>query len=139
MWRPPVLNLTCSLAVGFVTAFRIGARPACASCDSNKIEIQSAFDYPSPVPGPLKFENRSREASPEPNVLGFRLAPQSTAQPFLKWAGGKSQLLKQFETLLPNLVHSYVEPFIGGGAVFFHLKARFPKMRPVLRDNNDEL
>ena len=31
------------------------------------------------------------------------------------------------------------EPFVGGGAVFFHLKHRFPQMRAFLRDNNDEL
>jgi DNA adenine methylase len=61
------------------------------------------------------------------------------AQPFLKWAGGKSQLLEQFEPLFPISIRSYSEPFLGGGAVFFHLKARFPKMRAALRDNNAEL
>lgn len=61
------------------------------------------------------------------------------AQPFLKWAGGKAQLLAQFEPFFPRSVRSYMEPFVGGGAVFFHLKARFPKMRVVLRDNNAEL
>ena len=61
------------------------------------------------------------------------------AQPFLKWAGGKSQLLEQFEPFFPQSISSYCEPFLGGGAVFFHLKARFPKMRVVLCDNNSEL
>ncbi len=61
------------------------------------------------------------------------------AQPFLKWAGGKAQLLVQFEQFFPAAVTSYIEPFLGGGAVFFHLKARFPEMRAVLRDNNEEL
>ncbi|HZR16992.1 MAG TPA: DNA adenine methylase [Verrucomicrobiae bacterium] len=61
------------------------------------------------------------------------------AQPFLKWAGGKAQLLEQFEPFFPASIRSYCEPFLGGGAVFFHLKARFPKMRTVLRDNNKEL
>jgi DNA adenine methylase len=61
------------------------------------------------------------------------------AQPFLKWAGGKAQLLKQFEPFFPDSIRSYCEPFLGGGAVFFHLKARFPKMRATLRDNNREL
>jgi DNA adenine methylase len=75
-----------------------------------------------------------------------RIAPASIAraakpeaQPFLKWAGGKSQLLEQFEPFFPDSVRSYREPFLGGGAVFFHLKARFPKMRATLRDNNREL
>src|SRR5579883_1400148 len=61
------------------------------------------------------------------------------AQPFLKWAGGKSQLLEQFEPFFPESIRGYCEPFLGGGAVFFHLKARFPKMRAQLRDNNAEL
>jgi DNA adenine methylase len=65
--------------------------------------------------------------------------PGAEAQPFLKWAGGKSQLLAQFEPFFPSTISSYCEPFVGGGAVFFHLKARFPKLRAFLRDNNAEL
>jgi DNA adenine methylase len=61
------------------------------------------------------------------------------AQPFLKWAGGKSQLLSQFDAYFPESIVSYCEPFVGGGAVFFHLKARFPGMRASLYDNNAEL
>jgi DNA adenine methylase len=61
------------------------------------------------------------------------------AQPFLKWAGGKAQLLSQFEPFFPTSIAQYVEPFLGGGAVFFRLKARFPQMRARLRDNNPEL
>jgi DNA adenine methylase len=57
----------------------------------------------------------------------------------LKWAGGKSQLLSQFAALFPDSIERYAEPFIGGGAVFFHLKARFPHLRAFLRDNNEEL
>ncbi len=65
------------------------------------------------------------------------VAPE--AQAFLKWAGGKAQLLDQFEPYFPKWIASYCEPFLGGGAVFFHLKARFPRMRVALRDNNAEL
>jgi len=61
------------------------------------------------------------------------------AQPFLKWAGGKSQLLDQFESFFPASITSYLEPFLGGGAVYFHLKRRFPSMRASLRDNNAQL
>jgi DNA adenine methylase len=60
-------------------------------------------------------------------------------QPFLKWAGGKSQLLTQFDAYFPDSIASYCEPFVGGGAVFFHLKARFPEMDVCLYDNNEEL
>src|SRR5215213_8991981 len=61
------------------------------------------------------------------------------AQSLLKWAGGKAQLLEQFKSFFPKSVRSYVEPFVGGGAVFFYLKAQFPSMATVLRDNNAEL
>ena len=61
------------------------------------------------------------------------------AQPFLKWVGGKAQLLQQFAPLFPQQIDRYFEPFIGGGAVFFHLKHRFPAMRARLYDINDEL
>jgi DNA adenine methylase len=43
------------------------------------------------------------------------------AKPFLKWVGGKGQLLEQFESLLPKKYNTYFEPFIGGGAVFFSI------------------
>jgi DNA adenine methylase len=57
----------------------------------------------------------------------------------LKWAGGKAQLLEQFEPFFPVSIGSYSEPFLGGGAVFFHLKARFAHLRAALYDNNPEL
>jgi DNA adenine methylase len=72
------------------------------------------------------------------------LAPVETtslreAQPFLKWVGGKAQLLAQFDKFFPTEISRYIEPFVGGGAVFFHLKHRFPKMKALLRDINGEL
>ena len=66
------------------------------------------------------------------------------ARPFLKWAGGKTQLLKQFSQRLPpemkngEITH-YVEPFVGGGAVFFYLGQRFSFDRSSIFDANEEL
>lgn len=45
-------------------------------------------------------------------------------KPFLKWVGGKGQLLEQFELLFPEKYNSYFEPFVGGGAVFFALNPK---------------
>jgi DNA adenine methylase len=66
-------------------------------------------------------------------------------RPFLKWAGGKSQLLPEFARCLPGqalkkgAITRYVEPFIGGGAVFFSLVPRFPFTESVICDINEEL
>ncbi len=50
--------------------------------------------------------------------------PVVPATPFLKWAGGKGSLLPQYEPFLPDrqAIGRYVEPFVGGGAVFFRLQ-----------------
>ncbi|HMO78152.1 MAG TPA: DNA adenine methylase [Candidatus Paceibacterota bacterium] len=45
-------------------------------------------------------------------------------KPFLKWVGGKGQLLNQFENLYPENYNRYFEPFVGGGAVYFSLAPR---------------
>lgn len=57
------------------------------------------------------------------------------AEPFVKWAGGKSQLLDQYSAFFPQKYNRYFEPFLGGGAIFFHLK---PK-RAMLSDLNQDL
>jgi DNA adenine methylase len=88
----------------------------------------------APLARKVPSRARSRAQPVKTNSVAGR-----EAQPFLKWAGGKSQLLDQFEPFFPALIQSYCEPFVGGGAVFFHLKARFPKFRAALRDNNEEL
>lgn len=60
-------------------------------------------------------------------------------RPFLKWAGGKRQLLPRILALVPPRVRTYVEPFIGGGALFFALAAARRFERAVLGDVNGEL
>lgn len=62
-----------------------------------------------------------------------------TAAPFLKWAGGKRQLLGHIEALLPERIDTYFEPFLGGAAVFFRLAAAGRFRRAVLADANPEL
>ena len=55
--------------------------------------------------------------------------------PVLKWVGGKRQLLETFQPLFPKKFTSYCEPFLGGGAVFFHLQ---PK-KALINDINADL
>lgn len=71
------------------------------------------------------------------------------AQPFVKWVGGKRALLTQLEALFPRSFERYFEPFVGGGAVFFHLQPETATLADynadlinayrVVRDNVEEL
>ena len=56
-------------------------------------------------------------------------------KPFVKWAGGKSQLVKELIPLLPSKFEAYHEPFLGGGALFFNI---LPSIAH-LSDSNAEL
>ena len=68
-----------------------------------------------------------------------------TAKPFLKWAGGKKQLLMEFNKRLPThilesrTIERYVEPFVGGGAMFFYLMQHYNIRESFLLDINREL
>ncbi|SHH74508.1 DNA adenine methylase [Clostridium grantii] len=66
------------------------------------------------------------------------------AKPFLKWAGGKTQLLEQLQENYPDKlkngeVKKYIEPFIGGGAVFFSLVSQYNFEQVILNDINEEV
>lgn len=67
------------------------------------------------------------------------------AKPFLKWAGGKTQLLAAIDGSLPNSFHeqkevTYIEPFVGGGAVLFYLLQKYSNIsRAIINDINPHL
>lgn len=65
----------------------------------------------------------------------FRVLPR----PFLKWAGGKSRLIEQYQPYFPQTFTTYYEPFLGGGAVFFYLAQQHPSLQAILTDINPEL
>ncbi len=56
--------------------------------------------------------------------------------PFLKWAGGKRRLLRDYEPHFPACANSYHEPFLGSGAVFLRARARLRPQRVLLSDCN---
>ncbi len=58
---------------------------------------------------------------------------------FLKWAGGKQQLLNQFSKKFPNQINHYVEPFVGGGSVLFYVLKYKNPTRVEAYDGNEEL
>ena len=67
------------------------------------------------------------------------------AKPFIKWVGGKGQLIEQLEALLPadfsgreNV--TYIEPFVGGGAMLFYMLQKYPNIKlAVINDINPDL
>lgn len=62
-----------------------------------------------------------------------------SAAPFLKWIGGKRQLLPQLLPRLPQRIATYYEPFVGGGALFFALANAGRFQRAVIADANADL
>lgn len=67
------------------------------------------------------------------------------AKPFLKWAGGKTQLLPTIDSFLPESFSrereiTYIEPFVGGGAMLFFMLQKYPNIkRAVINDINSHL
>ncbi len=60
-------------------------------------------------------------------------------KPFVKWAGGKRQLLPILSQYIPKKFDSYFEPFLGGGAVFFHLISENQRLECSVSDLNSTL
>ena len=67
------------------------------------------------------------------------------AKPFIKWVGGKGQLIEQLDSLLPSDFDkwedvTYIEPFVGGGAMLFYMLQRYPNIKhAVINDLNKDL
>jgi DNA adenine methylase len=80
----------------------------------------------SPARAPLSTERRA---------LRRPIAPPAGAQPIVKWVGGKGKLIGDLAARAPASYRRYFEPFVGGGALFFHLAPR----SAVLSDVNADL
>ncbi|HWB24680.1 MAG TPA: DNA adenine methylase [Chitinophagaceae bacterium] len=69
---------------------------------------------------------------------------KKVAKPFLKWAGGKTQIINDIKRALPKGIHqapfTYIEPFVGSGAVLFWMLSNFPNIQgAVINDINEDL
>ncbi len=63
----------------------------------------------------------------------------TTVKPFVKWAGGKSQLLNDIRAKYPSKIEKYCEPFVGGGAVLLDVLVNFQPKEVLINDINAEL
>lgn len=72
----------------------------------------------------------------------YNKSDEKTVKPFLKWAGGKGQLLKEIEKYYPfedENITKYAEPFVGGGAVIFDILSKYDLKEIYISDINAEL
>ncbi|EKB59651.1 hypothetical protein HMPREF9700_01494 [Bergeyella zoohelcum CCUG 30536] len=64
------------------------------------------------------------------------MSKHQTAKPFLKWADGKTQLISEIEKKLPSKLvqgnFTYIEPFVGSGAVLFWMLSNFPNLKKAV-------
>ena len=74
------------------------------------------------------------------NALNLQKNRSDSPRPFLKWAGGKRALMGEIMSRMPDgPIDLFVEPFLGGGAVFFELARQGRIKRAILNDRNPEL
>ncbi len=73
----------------------------------------------------------------------MKITKENIAKPFVKWAGGKSQLIHEIDKAIQknkNDKFTYIEPFVGGGAVLFWILEHFPNLEKVIiNDINPDL
>lgn len=83
------------------------------------------------------------EICPQMTLNMNKLSPDYAARPFVKWAGGKGQILheirKKYPARLGGGINKYAEPFIGGGAVLFDVLNRYSLDEIYISDINQEL
>jgi DNA adenine methylase len=81
---------------------------------------------------------QQRELVQSQNILGpYKQLPR--CYPFVKWAGGKTQLLSVLNRHIPSSFNRYFEPFLGGGAMFFNLSSKNLQFSSYLSDINEDL
>ncbi|MFZ0512465.1 MAG: DNA adenine methylase [Candidatus Nitrosopolaris sp.] len=93
------------------------------------------------VYGGVNLKSQNGENLNDSQIHGYsHLVDLRHCYPFVKWAGGKSQLLSELDSMIPSKFNRYFEPFLGGGAMFFHLVSyRNMRITSYLSDINEEL
>jgi DNA adenine methylase len=79
--------------------------------------------------------NKSKVSKMNAQKVTAKVVETAALAPLLKWVGGKRQLIREIDRYLPQEFTTYYEPFVGGGAVLFHLHPS----KAVINDSNEEL
>lgn len=117
------------------TKWGISQRRVAALCSENRIDgasfVGNVWIIPEDAIKPLDARKKDNTKN------------NSDAKPFLKWAGGKGQLLKEISTYYPfgkdKNITKYAEPFVGGGAVLFDILNKFSLDEVYISDINKDL
>ena len=106
------------------------------------LQIQAAMAYSESRAEDALMIGRMRKIPDDVQGLRLNLNDEKKAKPFLKWAGGKGQLLTEIEKYYPfeaGKITKYAEPFVGGGAVLFDVLSKYKLKSVYISDINAEL
>ena len=67
------------------------------------------------------IKHKEQDVVNRPSITRNLFPECDNQKPFLKWAGGKTQLIPYLLKYIPTEFNKYIEPFVGAGALFFHL------------------
>ncbi|MDY4655650.1 MAG: DNA adenine methylase [Eubacteriales bacterium] len=116
--------------------WNISQRRVSVLCSENRINgammVGNMWIIPSNAEKPL-----------DKRTVRYKKSKSVTLKPFVKWVGGKSQLVEQIEKMLPTdgerLLTKYAEPMVGGGALFFSILSKYDFEELYIGDINAEL
>lgn len=114
----------------------ISQRRVSTLCAENKVDgvfkLGNVWAIPATTPKPI-----------DGRIIRYAKEQQMIIKPFVKWAGGKGQLLPEIKKTYPNNlgkdIRKYAEPFIGGGAVLFDILSNYDLKEIYISDMNAEL
>ena len=116
--------------------WNISQRRVSVLCSENRINgammVGNMWIIPSNAEKPI-----------DKRTVRYEKSKSITLKPFVKWVGGKSQLVEQIEKMLPKsgekVLTKYAEPMVGGGALFFNILSKYDFEELYISDINAEL
>ncbi|MGN1276866.1 MAG: Dam family site-specific DNA-(adenine-N6)-methyltransferase [Floccifex sp.] len=114
----------------------ISQRRVAVLCSENRVENATMI-------GNMWIIPKNAEKPADARSLRYFDFSKMPVKPFLKWAGGKGQLIKEIEPYYPfekyKEINKYAEPFVGGGAVLFDILNKYDLDEVYISDTNEEL